>query len=224
MRVLIVLMLLLSGGGCQVATISPLYTQESVHRDDRIEGVWLSEKEEGVTNGEYLATVRRLPCGSYSVVIGPTPSQEAAGEAGAFEIQATLVEVGGMLCVDVEAPLDELQQRLGEFLAFVMPLHYIARAELSDQRLTLSMMDTTWLDSTIKKHPNEIAYVRADLEPAERRIQANRIHLTPPPVLTGSTEEIREFLSRRGTEAGVWAPFHSYANYQSLLPDDPGEQ
>jgi len=152
------------------------------------------------------------------------PEQPEAEACEALRLQGTMVLIEGRRYLDVEAPSEELEGRLNNYLLFVMPLHYIARVEMDEQRLSLEMIDPKWLDWFLTRHPNEIQHVRASTPDGElpHRSQVE-LSLTPPPLLTGSTSALQDFLRKHGSDDREWVSFDRFTRYQSLLPED-GEE
>ena len=89
------------------------------------------------------------------------------------------------------SPLDLMPgQELNDLMeAFILPVHLFAKLVKTNDDLTLVALDVEWLNERLKANPKEIAHV----------LQGNDV-----PLLTGSTEEVKKFLTRHASDTNAF--------------------
>lgn len=127
----------LSAGHCNGASIYPVYESADLVSDDRLIGTWRSESDEGwiiepVAVGAYVAR------------------HFEGDDTTAYEL--VLAKVDDMRLADLHPP--DLGDRYE-----LLRLHWYSRLSVTDGQLTYQSLSHEWVERYVPAHPREIAYL-----------------------------------------------------------------
>jgi hypothetical protein len=187
------LALLLCLVGC-VRSINPVYTNDTLVADPTLLGSWTDEDGETVvvTGGDG---------GTYRLAVHD--------DGKTTHLVARLTKVEDLLVADFTVDDDALPDS-DVFKAHLLPLHSFFFVEKPDDAtLNLRTINPDWIGQYLERHPDAVPH---------RKAQSDR----EPPLLTGSTEEVRAFLAKVVREPGALGEATVYRKTAAATAPAPG--
>lgn len=188
------LVLGLASGCVPVFSVYPLYTEKDEVREPALMGAW---GRDTFSPPEWIFSPGEGP--EYRV--GLRGDEDSVVVDSAFV--GRLVRLRGVLLLDLYAgswnPDSSVLACVSREYALLLmaPVHVIFRVDCTDSSLTLSHLSDTWFDHYIDAFPRAAHYLKGG------------------PLLTGTTDEIRAFLSRHLEEEKMFETYGSYVRVAS---------
>ena len=163
LKIFVVFLAALSLTGCAPPSLHPFFTDEDVVFDEALLGVWISD-----SGKKCLFT--RSGDKHYELLY-------VENESARFEAQ--LIELGGTTFFDLyPKPFDKGN---GLDLANFVPAHTLARVTISEDSMSIALMNCDWLKQLSDRNQLDLAHERLDEEMV---------------ALTAPTRELRAFALR----------------------------
>ena len=165
-------------GGCVVPSLQPLFAERDYIYAPELVGIWIPKDESDKEVWVFAEDGRQY-------LLTHTDDK---GHQATFHIAAG--SIGTNVFLDF-SPLDPRPgQELNSLLqAHLLPVHLFAKLVKTNDDLTLVAMNVEWLNDQLKANPKEIAH-------AHRTSDA--------PLLTGSTEEVKKFVTRHASDTNAF--------------------
>ena len=165
-------------GGCVVPSLQPLFAERDYLYAPELVGTWVSKDDPEKEVWVFAEDGRH-----YRLT-----HTDRKGHRATFHVAAG--SLGTNTFLDF-SPLDlmpgqELNNLMG---SFILPVHLFAKLVKTNDDLTLVALDAEWLNERLKANPKEIAHV----------LQGNDV-----PLLTGSTEEVKKFVTRHASDTNAF--------------------
>lgn len=198
------LTVLLLGGCVPVATLHPVYTDETIVFEEKLLGTWINDSNEtwqftrikSDSNGCYL----RL--------------KDNEGRKGYFE--GHLCKIDESLILDVIPAThpcgekDAEDMKLMYNLLFIQPLHTFVKIELADPNLTIAMTHEDKFEELLKNSPGSLQFTKA-----ESRL-----------IITASPEQLQKFIAENIDDERLFANPMELKRKETAIEEqtDPNEK
>lgn len=181
------LLTFLLAGCVPVLSLHPLYSQQDVIFEEKLLGSWAD------SNDNSTWQFSRQPKAQNTYHLRYTQKEDEQVQIGTFETH--LLRLGDQLFMDffpadlIWEPRDP-NEAPALNIFFVIPGHAFARVDAIEPKLRVRLLMDEDLSKFLKDNPNAVPYLE---ETSENRI-----------VLTGSTEQLQEFLLANADDPGLF--------------------
>jgi len=172
-KILFYLLAVVLGGCVPVATLHPVYTDETVVFEEKLLGIWTDDSD-----GYWKFTrIARDPNGYYLEL------KDDEGNKGLFETH--LCRIDGKLILDAipaaypcsEKEVDDMEFELNGY--FFQQLHTFAKVEFEDPNLTIAITGEDKFEELLEESPTSLEFNKV-----ESRL-----------IITDSTEKLQKFIA-----------------------------
>jgi hypothetical protein len=207
-------MLLAVLAGCQTASLSPIYTQETIASDDRIVGRWV--QEEKLEKPDAVVVIEKGEEDRYIFqIVDAQGADEPPPLPHAGKLEMVLTKIGQSVFADLAAH-PKWMEEAGELEVFAAPLHYFLLLDIEQERIGVRVMEHAWLQERLKADPGEISHfvsrggrIADPEDPPATWAHEESI------VLTASTRKVRAFLEKAAGEEQAWSEALVYVREKS---------
>jgi hypothetical protein len=171
---------------CLFKSFNPFYLEEDIAYDENIIGSWI-DQDSVMWNFEQFSTTEKFPKKTVKKPFYLLKYMEESGKLSKFKV--TLFRLGDALYLDFFPELETISEY--EFLTLhTMPVHSLAKLEITDEKaIAIKWFNEDWLGKLIEDGKTDIKHERIHYGAEEGTI-----------VLTASTDELRLFIMRFGTD------------------------
>ena len=172
-------------------TLHPLFTEEAVVFDPALVGIWATK------DNEQIVIFKQWGEKTYDLTYVITYAND---EIGSWQYTGHTTTLGSYSYLDVYR--DEqlpYESKLGDkpflrVLANRLPTHIFFRIEIDNDLLKIAYLNSEWLEKTVRERKTEITYQRVG----------------GTLVLTGPTEELRDFVQKHDDDPGAFEPLGEF--------------
>jgi hypothetical protein len=188
-------------GGCvQVVSVQPLYTKADIIFKEELLATWLFDPNQPEAAVEFSrldeAAARNLRevWGDESRKLYHLNTVEDNGSKGSFI--ASLVKLGDRLFIDTvpdrfpSGEQDMAETKFAHNAFFILPVHTFIRVDSIGEQLAIRVMLDRPFQELVRAEPNAVQYQMIDGRP----------------VLTASTKELQEFVTRFADDERLFTP------------------
>ncbi|MDX2117189.1 MAG: hypothetical protein SFY96_03290 [Planctomycetota bacterium] len=170
--------------GCSTPSISAAYTEATLERPSRIEGVWTQVPDAPDADGkakpaEFALSVSQGKDGLYNVELRFLKPQK--DEPAVQHLLVGFTRINDTLFADAVADFDR-EPTLAAYREYLITAHIFSRVSLDGDELTVTPMKSSGINSLVANTPDAISHAESE---------GKRY------VLTAETPRIREFLASR---------------------------
>jgi hypothetical protein len=180
--------LILLLGGC-LPSLHALYTDETLIFKEELVGKWVADEGE-------IWKFRRAGDEEYELRIS-----DGEEKAGRFEVH--LVELEGMMFLDIFPGSEPLEDMQDFYKLHIVPAHTFMKVDRIDPNLQLRLMDPGEVADMLKDDPNLLKHEELD----------------DLLVLTASTEQLQEFMIKYANAEGVFGEASDLTRLEPLYTD-----
>lgn len=182
LRLIVIALLMIAMSACNIASLHPLFTKESLIFRSDILGNW-ENKEDDINDWIFKSNEdENLP--GYDVVF--TTNDFTNSKLDTFSYKVHLVKLGDYYFFDFERKLTENEE--AKYTAFISPLissHSFARVEFKNRQVIIRFFDYDFLKTLFEQQKIRLKH---------ERLSNDNIVLTAP------TEELQKFVLKYADE------------------------